>query len=143
MTGYYSTPRSHDRIGLNFPSPLTHCYFSDDCRSNFPLNLQFACCCRFIIDDAMSPTLKVKARVLDYLKDLLIMMPVDAISNPTSEMVKSIARIITWSTEPKSADVRRVNSHYMLLSVFIAFCCFKTFWRIPIYVRFLLSWQVG
>ncbi|VDO08693.1 unnamed protein product [Rodentolepis nana] len=76
-------------------------------RSHFPLNLLFACCCRFIIDDAMSPTLKVKGRVLDYLKDLLVMMPVDAISNPTPEMVKSIIRIITWSTEPKSADVRR------------------------------------
>lgn len=57
----------------------------------------------------MSPTLKVKARVLEYLKDLLVMMPVDAISNPSSEMVKSIARVIAWSTEPKSADVRRVS----------------------------------
>lgn len=57
----------------------------------------------------MSPTLKVKGRVLDYLKDLLVMMPVDAISNPTPEMVKSVTRIIAWSTEPKSADVRRVS----------------------------------
>lgn len=78
-------------------------------RSHFPLNLLFACCCRFIIDDAMSPTMKVKGRVLDYLKDLLVMMPVDAINNPTPEVVKSISRIIAWSTEPKSADVRRVS----------------------------------
>ncbi|VDK31608.1 unnamed protein product [Taenia asiatica] len=83
-------------------------------RSHFPLNLQFACCCRFIIDDAMSPTLKVKARVLEYLKDLLVMMPVDAISNPSSEMVKSIARVIAWSTEPKSADVRRLASRVVI-----------------------------
>uniref|UniRef100_A0A5K3FFS8 TOG domain-containing protein n=1 Tax=Mesocestoides corti TaxID=53468 RepID=A0A5K3FFS8_MESCO len=83
-------------------------------RSHFPLNLQFACCCRFITDDAMTPTLKVKARVLEYLKDLLLMMPVDAISNPTSEMVKGIARIIAWSTEPKSADVRRLASRVVI-----------------------------
>ncbi|VDM15797.1 unnamed protein product [Hydatigera taeniaeformis] len=83
-------------------------------RSHFPLNLQFACCCRFIIDDAMSPTLKVKARVLEYLKDLLVMMPVDAINNPSSEMVKSIARVIAWSTEPKSADVRRLASRVVI-----------------------------
>ncbi|KAL5112926.1 CLIP-associating protein 1 [Taenia crassiceps] len=83
-------------------------------RSHFPLNLQFACCCRFIIDDAMSPILKVKARVLEYLKDLLVMMPVDAISNPSSEMVKSIARVIAWSTEPKSADVRRLASRVVI-----------------------------
>lgn len=83
-------------------------------RSHFPLNLLFACCCRFIIDDAMSPTLKVKGRVLDYLKDLLVMMPVDAISNPTPEMVKSVIRIIAWSTEPKSADVRRLASRVVI-----------------------------
>nr|CDS27010.1 CLIP associating protein 1 [Hymenolepis microstoma] len=83
-------------------------------RSHFPLNLLFACCCRFIIDDAMSPTLKVKGRVLDYLKDLLVMMPVDTISNPTPEMVKSVIRIITWSTEPKSADVRRLASRVVI-----------------------------
>ncbi|KAM7541447.1 hypothetical protein Aperf_G00000041038 [Anoplocephala perfoliata] len=83
-------------------------------RSCFPLNLLFACCCRFIIDDAMSPTMKVKGRVLDYLKDLLVMMPVDAINNPTPEMVKSISRIIAWSTEPKSADVRRLASRVVI-----------------------------
>ncbi|CDS41453.1 CLIP associating protein 1 [Echinococcus multilocularis] len=83
-------------------------------RSHFPLNLQFACCCRFIIDDAMSPTLKVKARVLEYLKDLLVMMPVDTINNPSNEMVKSIARVIAWSTEPKSADVRRLASRVVI-----------------------------
>ncbi|VUZ47780.1 unnamed protein product [Hymenolepis diminuta] len=83
-------------------------------RSHFPLNLLFACCCRFIIDDAMSPTLKVKGRVLDYLKDLLVMMPADAISNPTPEMVKSVTRIIAWSTEPKSADVRRLASRVVI-----------------------------
>ncbi|VDN09581.1 unnamed protein product [Dibothriocephalus latus] len=83
-------------------------------RSTFPLDLQFFHCCRFIIDDALTPAPKVKVCMLEYIKDLLVMMPEDALSNPPVEVVKAITRIITWSTEPKSADVRRLASRVII-----------------------------
>uniref|UniRef100_A0A0X3P8A4 TOG domain-containing protein n=1 Tax=Schistocephalus solidus TaxID=70667 RepID=A0A0X3P8A4_SCHSO len=83
-------------------------------RSTFPLDLQFFHCCRFIIDDALTPAPKVKVCMLEYIKDLLVMMPSDALCNPPVEVVKAITRIITWSTEPKSAEVRRLASRVII-----------------------------
>lgn len=67
----------------------------------------------------MTPSLKVKVCVLEYVKDLLVMMPVDTISNPSPEMIKGITRVIAWSTEPKSADVRRVSRMFPCRAYFM------------------------
>nr|VZH94977.1 unnamed protein product [Spirometra erinaceieuropaei] len=83
-------------------------------RSTFPLDLQFFHCCRFVIDDALTPAPKVKVCMLEYIKDLLVMMPMDALNSPPVEVVKAITRIITWSTEPKSAEVRRLSSRVII-----------------------------
>ncbi|VDP82846.1 unnamed protein product [Echinostoma caproni] len=69
-------------------------------RSHFPLNIQFGTCCRFIMDNTQALNSKVKVCLLEYLKDLILMMSPDAIASPTSEMNHAISRIISWSTEP-------------------------------------------
>ncbi|CAH8856051.1 unnamed protein product [Trichobilharzia szidati] len=83
-------------------------------RSHFPLNLQFNSCCHFIMDNAHTPNFRVKTCLLEYMKDLILMMSPDAIANPSSEVTNAIGRIISWSGEPKSADVRRMASRVVI-----------------------------
>ncbi|THD25638.1 CLIP-associating protein 1 [Fasciola hepatica] len=83
-------------------------------RSHFPLNVQFVTCCHFVMDNTQAPNSKVKVCLLEYLKDLILMMNPDAIAAPTPEMNLAISRIISWSTEPKSADVRRMASRVII-----------------------------
>ncbi|KAF5395165.1 CLIP-associating protein 1 [Paragonimus heterotremus] len=83
-------------------------------RSHFPLNLQFSTCCRFVMDNTQATNLKVKGCLLEYLKDLILMMTPDMISSPSPEINLAISRIITWSAEPKSADVRRMASRVVI-----------------------------
>ncbi|VDP75746.1 unnamed protein product [Schistosoma mattheei] len=77
-------------------------------RSHFPLNSQFISCCHFIMDNAHTPNFRVKTCLLEYMKDLILMMSPDLIANPSNEVINAIGKIISWSAEPKSADVRRV-----------------------------------
>ncbi|CAH8536888.1 unnamed protein product [Dicrocoelium dendriticum] len=83
-------------------------------RSHFPLHLQFVTCCRFIMDNSQAPNMKVKVCLLEYLKDLILMMSPDMVSSLTPETCSAISRIITWSAEPKSADVRRMASRVII-----------------------------
>ncbi|CAH8593809.1 unnamed protein product [Heterobilharzia americana] len=83
-------------------------------RSHFPLNSQFANCCHFIMDNAQAPNFRVKTCLLEYMKDLILMMSPDVIANPTNEMTNAIGKIISWSGEPKSADVRRMASRVVI-----------------------------
>lgn len=83
-------------------------------RSHFPLHLQFVTCCRFIMDNSQAPNMKVKVCLLEYLKDLILMMSPDMVSSLTPEICSAISRIITWSAEPKSADVRRMASRVII-----------------------------
>ncbi|KAH8872345.1 CLIP-associating protein 1 [Schistosoma japonicum] len=87
-------------------------------RSHFPLNSQFNSCCHFIMDNAHTPNFRVKTCLLEYLKDLILMMSPDAIANPSNEVTNAIGKIISWSAEPKSADVRRCK--------WITVCIFST-----------------
>lgn len=93
-------------------------FFVYQIRSHFPLNVQFLTCCRFVMDNTQAPNSKVKVCLLEYLKDLILMMNPDTIAAPTPEINQAISRIISWSTEPKSADVRRVRSHYFRICSF-------------------------
>ncbi|KAH8872338.1 CLIP-associating protein 1 [Schistosoma japonicum] len=83
-------------------------------RSHFPLNSQFNSCCHFIMDNAHTPNFRVKTCLLEYLKDLILMMSPDAIANPSNEVTNAIGKIISWSAEPKSADVRRMASRVVI-----------------------------
>ncbi|GAA28694.2 CLIP-associating protein 1, partial [Clonorchis sinensis] len=83
-------------------------------RSHFPLNLQFINCCRYIMDNAQAPNIKVKVCLLEYLKDLILMMSPDALNSPSQEVTSAIARIISWSGEPKSPEIRRMASRVVI-----------------------------
>lgn len=53
-------------------------------------------------------TLQVKVAILKYIESLARQMdPTDFVNS--SETRLAVSRIITWTTEPKSSDVRKVN----------------------------------
>ena len=63
---------------------------------------------RFIVDQTQTPNLKVKVAILRYIECLARQMdPADFVNS--SETRLAVSRIITWTTEPKSSDVRKVG----------------------------------
>ncbi|KAK3607614.1 hypothetical protein CHS0354_034665 [Potamilus streckersoni] len=85
-----------------------------DCvRDNFPTDLQFGIVTKFIIDQTQSPNLKVKLAMLNYLNGLVqVMDPTDFSNSADARLV--ISRIITWTTEPKSVDVRKAAQSVLI-----------------------------
>lgn len=78
------------------------------CRESFPYEQQFNILMRFIVDQTQTPNLKVKVAILRYIEALARQMdPADFINS--SETRLAVSRIITWTTEPKSSDVRKVG----------------------------------
>ncbi|XP_032412033.1 CLIP-associating protein 1-B-like isoform X11 [Xiphophorus hellerii] len=78
----------------------------DVTRDSFPLELQFNILMRFIVDQTQTPNLKVKVAILRYIEALARQMdPADFVNS--SETRLAVSRVITWTTEPKSADVRK------------------------------------
>lgn len=77
-------------------------------RDSFPYEQQFNILMRFIVDQTQTPNLKVKVAILRYIEALARQMdPVDFVNS--SETRLAVSRIITWTTEPKSSDVRKVG----------------------------------
>lgn len=62
---------------------------------------------RFIVDQTQTPNLKVKVAILRYVHALAPHMDPAHFVN-SSETRLAVSRIITWTTEPKSSDVRKV-----------------------------------
>lgn len=62
---------------------------------------------RFIVDQTQTPNLKVKVAILRYIQALSRQMDPSDFTN-SSETRLAVSRIITWTTEPKSSDVRKV-----------------------------------
>lgn len=109
-------------------------------RESFPFDQQFNILMRFIVDQTQTPNLKVtwdddsnspvsqgcdiirlmtgclltpqvKVAILKYIESLARQMdPTDFVNS--SETRLAVSRIITWTTEPKSSDVRKVNLIY-------------------------------
>ncbi|XP_044293992.1 CLIP-associating protein 1 isoform X1 [Varanus komodoensis] len=78
----------------------------DVTRDSFPFDQQFNILVRFIVDQTQTPNLKVKVAILKYIESLARQMdPTDFINS--SEAKLAVSRIITWTTEPKSSDVRK------------------------------------
>uniref|UniRef100_A0A670YJG1 Cytoplasmic linker associated protein 1 n=1 Tax=Pseudonaja textilis TaxID=8673 RepID=A0A670YJG1_PSETE len=80
----------------------------DVTRDSFPFDQQFNILMRFIVDQTQTPNLKVKVAILKYIESLARQMdPTDFVNS--SEAKLAVSRIITWTTEPKSSDVRKVS----------------------------------
>uniref|UniRef100_A0A8B9VF91 Cytoplasmic linker associated protein 1 n=1 Tax=Anas zonorhyncha TaxID=75864 RepID=A0A8B9VF91_9AVES len=78
----------------------------DVTRDSFPFDQQFNILMRFIVDQTQTPNLKVKVAILKYIESLARQMdPTDFVNS--SETRLAVSRIITWTTEPKSSDVRK------------------------------------
>ncbi|XP_076120291.1 CLIP-associating protein 1a isoform X3 [Alosa pseudoharengus] len=78
----------------------------DVTRESFPFDQQFNILMRFIVDQTQTPNLKVKVAILRYIEALARQMdPPDFVNS--SETRLAVSRIITWTTEPKSSDVRK------------------------------------
>ncbi|XP_042371333.1 CLIP-associating protein 1-like [Plectropomus leopardus] len=88
-------------------SPALHAVvFPFLCRESFPYEQQFNILMRFIVDQTQTPNLKVKVAILRYIEALARQMdPADFVNS--SETRLAVSRIITWTTEPKSSDVRK------------------------------------
>ncbi|XP_035500532.2 CLIP-associating protein 1 isoform X4 [Scophthalmus maximus] len=78
----------------------------DVTRDSFPYEQQFNILMRFIVDQTQTPNLKVKVAILRYIEALARQMdPSDFVNS--SETRLAVSRVITWTTEPKSSDVRK------------------------------------
>nr|XP_008116528.1 PREDICTED: CLIP-associating protein 2 isoform X18 [Anolis carolinensis] len=88
----------------------------DVTRESFPNDLQFSILMRFTVDQTQTPSLKVKVGILKYIETLAQQMdPGDFVNS--SETRLAVSRIITWTTEPKSSDVRKA-AQSVLISLF-------------------------
>ncbi|XP_041724620.2 CLIP-associating protein 1-A isoform X9 [Coregonus clupeaformis] len=88
----------------------------DITRESFPFDQQFNILMRFIVDQTQTPNLKVKVAILKYIESLAKQMdPTDFVNS--SETRLAVSRIITWTTEPKSSDVRKA-AQVVLISLF-------------------------
>ncbi|XP_036830670.1 CLIP-associating protein 1a isoform X20 [Oncorhynchus mykiss] len=88
----------------------------DITRESFPFDQQFNILMRFIVDQTQTPNLKVKVAILKYIESLGRQMdPTDFVNS--SETRLAVSRIITWTTEPKSSDVRKA-AQVVLISLF-------------------------
>ncbi|TMS11819.1 hypothetical protein E3U43_019210 [Larimichthys crocea] len=88
----------------------------DITRESFPYEQQFNILMRFIVDQTQTPNLKVKVAILRYIEALARQMdPADFVNS--SETRLAVSRIITWTTEPKSSDVRKA-AQVVLIALF-------------------------
>lgn len=88
----------------------------DITRESFPFDQQFNILMRFIVDQTQTPNLKVKVAILKYIESLARQMDPTDFGN-SSETRLAVSRIITWTTEPKSSDVRKA-AQVVLIALF-------------------------
>ncbi|XP_054873710.1 CLIP-associating protein 2 isoform X33 [Amphiprion ocellaris] len=85
----------------------------DITRESFPNDLQFTILMRFTVDQTQTPNLKVKVAILKYIETLTLQMEAPDFVN-SSETRLAVSRIITWTTEPKSSDVRKAAQSVLI-----------------------------
>ncbi|XP_037119643.1 CLIP-associating protein 2 isoform X35 [Syngnathus acus] len=88
----------------------------DVTRESFPNDLQFTILMRFTVDQTQTPNLKVKVAILRYIETLTLQMEAPDFVN-SSETRLAVSRIITWTTDPKSSDVRKA-AQAVLIALF-------------------------
>ena len=78
-------------------------------RINFPAELQFGAIIRFLVDATQTPNVKVKLAALCYLAQLANAMDPTAIAGGGRDTKPALTKIITWTGDPKSAEIRRAS----------------------------------
>merc|ERR1719319_1435549 len=88
----------------------------DVVRESFRYEEQLLVVMKFLCDQTQTPNSKVKLATLAYMRSLVTLVESPDIPiNKESEM--ALAKIITWTSEPKSPDIRR-SAHQTLVSFF-------------------------
>ncbi|XP_043929627.1 CLIP-associating protein 1 [Protopterus annectens] len=116
FTRMFADPHSKKNYFAPFHHHCEKITFSNKCTrsgyelpmswDSFPFDQQFNILMRFIVDQTQTPNLKVKVAILKYIDSLSRQMdPADFVNS--SETRLAVSRIITWTTEPKSSDVRK------------------------------------
>ncbi|KAL6115123.1 clasp1 [Pungitius sinensis] len=88
----------------------------DVTRDSFSSEQQFNILMRFIVDQTQTPNLKVKVALLRHVQALARQMDPSDFLN-TSETRLAVSRVITWTSEPKSSDLRKA-AQVVLISLF-------------------------
>ncbi|XP_072303604.1 CLIP-associating protein 2 [Eucyclogobius newberryi] len=88
----------------------------DVTRESFPNDVQFTILMRFTVDQTQTPNLKVKVAILKYIETLTLQMEAPDFVN-LSETRLAVSRLITWTTDLKSAEVRKA-AQAVLISLF-------------------------
>ena len=97
----------------------------DEIKNSFPLSDQLTVLMRFLVDQAITPNVKVKVATMKHVATIAKTMESLSLSqgvqtglllSDTDEQM-ALAKIITWTYEPKSPEVRR-HSQTALVSLF-------------------------
>ncbi|KRY79872.1 CLIP-associating protein 1 [Trichinella pseudospiralis] len=88
----------------------------DVVRAVFPVEAQFQALTRYLVDPTQTPNVKMKLNVLNYLNALIYSMQSCHMTD-TADMRMAISRIVQWTGEPKSTEVRR-TAQTTLLALF-------------------------
>ncbi|KRZ18881.1 CLIP-associating protein 1-A [Trichinella zimbabwensis] len=88
----------------------------DVVRAVFPIEAQFQALTRYLVDPTQTPNVKMKLNVLNYLNALIYSMQSCHMTD-TADMRMAISRIVQWTGEPKSTEVRR-TAQATLLALF-------------------------
>ncbi|BFZ06493.1 hypothetical protein BsWGS_09532 [Bradybaena similaris] len=85
----------------------------DVVRDCFPFDQQFSTVSKFIVDQAQVPNLRVRVSALTYLHSLILSMdPSDFVN--TMEARLAVSKIISWTIEPRNADVRKLSQSVLI-----------------------------
>eukprot|EP00096_Caligus_rogercresseyi_P004598 TRINITY_DN1894_c0_g1_i8.p1 TRINITY_DN1894_c0_g1~~TRINITY_DN1894_c0_g1_i8.p1 ORF type:complete len:1296 (-),score=334.58 TRINITY_DN1894_c0_g1_i8:1093-4980(-) len=95
-------------------------------RDSFPHKSQFNVVLRFMVDQTQTPNMKVKVGTLNYITGLASLMDPNDIKY-CFELDVGLAKIITWTYEPKSPEVRKCAQQTLiaLFNVNSSYCTSK------------------
>lgn len=79
------------------------------CRDSFPAELQFGVLMRFLVDATQTPNTRVKLAALCYVAQLANLMDPSAMAGGGRDTRPALAKIITWTSDAKSTDIRRAS----------------------------------
>uniref|UniRef100_A0A5S6QS55 TOG domain-containing protein n=1 Tax=Trichuris muris TaxID=70415 RepID=A0A5S6QS55_TRIMR len=88
----------------------------DTVRELFPCRLQFEALVRYFADPVQTPNMRMKLNLLSYMNEVLRVMEPSSLTD-TSDVRLAVSRVIQWTGEPKSSEIRRASQN-ALVSMF-------------------------
>ncbi|ESN96016.1 hypothetical protein HELRODRAFT_189071 [Helobdella robusta] len=82
-------------------------------KETFPEDNQLSAIMRFIVEQQQTINIRIKSSILKYLLSLLLKMEPNVLAN-NSDARLAVSKIVTWTSEPKSAEVRKASQAVLL-----------------------------